>query len=172
MAKLRAVFQRGPIAPETPAAPSPGSAHPGAIGGDGSGTGWALRTPDKDGDRSPSLLEATRRGGLGCSPVSRGICTRRQDRCDCRRLSEQLRSLPRPLALNVSFEIFLLFLGTGQRTRRIPPSLPRRALRPVSVADLGAAVPARAGGVGRGDGSGRGGGRTKNIPLQAERLRL
>ncbi|XP_062450045.1 proline-rich protein 12-like [Rhea pennata] len=55
------------------------------------------------------LLETVQRGGLHSSPVSRGICTRRQDRCNCCWLSEQLCRLPHPLALNVSFEFSCYF---------------------------------------------------------------
>lgn len=85
------------------------SMHPIGISGAGCGTGWTLHSPDEDGEQAASLLEAEQSGGLGSSPVSRGICTRRQDRCNCWWLSEQLCRLPRPLALNVSFEFSCYF---------------------------------------------------------------
>lgn len=72
------------------------------------GDRWALHSPGKDGDGSALLLGVVR-GGLGSSLVSRGICTRRQDRCNCWWLSEQLCRLPRPFALNVSFEFSCYF---------------------------------------------------------------
>lgn len=85
------------------------SVHPIRTSGAGFGAGWALHTLAQAGERAALLLEAEQSGGLGSSPVSRGICTRRQDRCNCWWLSEQLCRLPHPLALNVSFEFSCYF---------------------------------------------------------------
>lgn len=96
-------LQHGILTPPNPSAPS---LHPNGMGVTGMGD------RERTGTRMhrSHLLETTRRGAaLRSSPVSRGICTRRQDRCNRWWLSEQLCRLPHPLALNVSFEFSCYF---------------------------------------------------------------